>query len=96
MKYRWGGCVVGLALLASCATIGQVIQPPRLSIASGQTAELGRCVELLQQAEKTVEERTQWALSLDERRTQLAAAVSASRWHRLGRALGLGPELKQR
>jgi hypothetical protein len=40
MKYRWGGCVVGLALLASCATIGQVIQPPRLSIASGQTAEL--------------------------------------------------------
>ena len=61
-----------------------------------QTAELGRCVELLQQAEKTVEERTQWALSLDEQRTQLAAAVSASRWHRLGRALGLGPELEQR
>ena len=61
-----------------------------------QTAELGRCVELLQQAEKTVEERTRWAMSLDEERTHLAAAVSASRWHRLGRALGLGPELKQR
>ena len=61
-----------------------------------QTAELGRCAELLQQAEKTVEERTQWALSLDEERNQLAAAVSASRWLRVGRVLGLGPELKSR
>jgi hypothetical protein len=40
MKYRWGGCVVGVVVVASCATLGQVVQPPRLSIASGRTAEL--------------------------------------------------------
>jgi hypothetical protein len=40
MKYRWAGGVVGLVVVASCATLGQVIQPPRLSIASGRTAEL--------------------------------------------------------
>lgn len=61
-----------------------------------QTAELGRCVELLHETEKTLEERTRWAVSLDEERTNLAAAVQASRWIRLGRALGVGPELKQR
>ena len=61
-----------------------------------QTAELGRCVELLHETEKTLEERTQWAVSLNEERTSLAAAVQASRWIRLGRALGVGPELKQR
>ena len=61
-----------------------------------QTAELGRCVELLQKAEATVEERTRWAMSLDEERTHLQAALAGSRWLRLGRAVGLGPELKQR
>lgn len=64
-----------------------------------QTAELGRCVEALHQTEATLEERTRWALSLDEQRVQLEAAladVQASRWVRLGRAVGLGPELQNR
>ena len=64
-----------------------------------QTAELGKCVELLQKAEKTVEERTVWAQRLERQVAQLEeqiALVSASRWLRLGRRLGLGPELAGR
>ncbi|HUS05373.1 MAG TPA: methyltransferase domain-containing protein [Bryobacteraceae bacterium] len=49
--------------------------------------ELVRCVELLHEAEKTMEERTRWALQLDAERQQ----IEASRWTRLGRKLGLGP-----
>jgi hypothetical protein len=52
--------------------------------------------EHLKQAERTVEERTRWAQALSaekERLEQMLAAVSASRWHGLGRKLGLGPKL---
>jgi hypothetical protein len=64
-----------------------------------QTVELGKCVELLQQSGKTVEERTLWAQRLERQVAQLEeqiALVSASRWLRLGRRLGLGPELAGR
>jgi predicted nucleic acid-binding Zn-ribbon protein len=54
-----------------------------------QSDELVQCVELLHQAEATVEERTKWALDLDA----ALSAVQASRWVRMGRAVGLGPEL---
>ena len=58
--------------------------------------ELARCVQLLDAAEKTVVERTEWAKRLDEERQQLEAlllGVKTSRWIRLGRTIGLGPEL---
>ena len=58
--------------------------------------ELARCVQLLDQAEARVVERTQWAQQLDARVKQLEEAlamVRASRWVRLGRKLGVGPEL---
>lgn len=60
--------------------------------------ELARCVELLHEAERTVEERTLWAQRLDAEVRRLEAQLSlvqASRWVRLGRKLGLGPELAQ-
>jgi hypothetical protein len=40
MKYRYVGWVAGVVVVASCATLGQVIQAPRLSVASGRQAQL--------------------------------------------------------
>ena len=60
--------------------------------------ELVKCVALLQESEKLAEERTNWALALQKEIDDLQArlsAVSASRWYRMGRTLGLGPELRQ-
>jgi hypothetical protein len=54
-------------------------------------------VELLHSTEATLEERTRWAMGLDEEAARLrakVAGVQASRWMRLGRAVGLGPELQ--
>jgi SAM-dependent methyltransferase len=63
--------------------------------------ELSRCVDLLHQAEATVDERTLWAQSADAKRAELAQQVDkllaqmemirASRWLKLGRKVGLGP-----
>jgi SAM-dependent methyltransferase len=64
-----------------------------------QTAELARCVEILHQTEATLEERTRWAMALNEQREELEgllAAARASRWLRIGRVAGLGPELQTR
>jgi hypothetical protein len=62
-----------------------------------RSVELARCVELLHAAEATVEERTAWAQRLDQEleevRGQLGL-VRASRWVRMGRLLGLGPDLR--
>ena len=61
-----------------------------------QTGELGKAVEALHHTEEELEERTRWALSLQEeaaRLAQLLALVRGSRWVRLGRQVGLGPEL---
>ncbi|MFN7925487.1 MAG: methyltransferase domain-containing protein [Bryobacteraceae bacterium] len=59
--------------------------------------ELGECVKLLDQAEKTVEERTVWARKLQIEIEQLQArlsSVQASRWYRVGRRFGLGPDVR--
>jgi SAM-dependent methyltransferase len=61
-----------------------------------QTAELGKCVEILHATEAEVEERTKWALDLESRRVALEsklAMLEASRWIRLGRSLGVGPQV---
>lgn len=61
-----------------------------------QSEELARCVEILHQTEATLEERTRWALALNEEKLRLEGLLKAaqhSRWLRLGRRLGLGPEL---
>ena len=58
--------------------------------------ELVRCLELLQAAETTVEERTLWAQRTEKLRTDLAAQldlIRQSRWIRLGRKFRLGPSL---
>jgi 2-polyprenyl-3-methyl-5-hydroxy-6-metoxy-1,4-benzoquinol methylase len=56
--------------------------------------ELAAAVKLLDTAEQTVIERTQWAQQLERNMQALEAQVSAmraSRWVKLGRSLGLGP-----
>jgi SAM-dependent methyltransferase len=61
-----------------------------------KVAELAAAVELLHQAESTVEERTRWAQGLTEQVEQLESAMRAagsSRWVRLGRRIGVGPVL---
>jgi SAM-dependent methyltransferase len=61
--------------------------------------ELAHCVDVLHQTEKTVEERTVWAQTLSarvERLELLLGLVEGSRWFKLGRAFGLGPELRQK
>lgn len=61
------------------------------------TGDLRACAEALQQADKNFEERTDWALQLqrenEELKAQLASA-QASRWVRLGKKLGVGPEIR--
>ena len=59
--------------------------------------ELAECVRVLHETERTVEERTNWALKLDEQIRQLDASlhlVRTSRWVKLGNALGMGPHLR--
>jgi SAM-dependent methyltransferase len=61
-----------------------------------RSADLARCVEILHETERTVEERTLWAQGLQKQVTQLEeqmALLRASRWLKLGRRIGLGPEL---
>jgi protein-L-isoaspartate O-methyltransferase len=61
-----------------------------------QTGELGKAVEALHHTEAELEERTRWALSLQDeaaRLAQLLAVVRGSRWVKLGRKVGVGPEL---
>ena len=59
--------------------------------------ELASCVDLLHQAEKTIEERTAWAHKLKLEAYQLEKQVilmKESRWVKLGRKFGLGPDLR--
>ena len=59
-----------------------------------QAKELELAVEALHRTEKDLEERTAWALRLQEEGRQLEQQVAlfrASRWVRLGRKVGLGP-----
>ena len=59
--------------------------------------ELTEAVRFLEQAEATVIERTNWALGLQQRvqflETQLAM-IRDSRWVKLGRSVGVGPQVK--
>lgn len=59
--------------------------------------ELAQCVELLKAAETSLEERTAWALQLSKEREDILTQlnlVQASRWYRMGRKFGLGPEVR--
>jgi ubiquinone/menaquinone biosynthesis C-methylase UbiE len=56
---------------------------------AAKCAELAEAVRLLDQAEATVTERTEWARSLDRTLTE----VAQSRWVRFGRSFGLGPQV---
>jgi SAM-dependent methyltransferase len=61
-------------------------------------AELAEAVRLLDRAETTVIERTDWARRLDIQSQETAAQlemVRQSRWLKLGRKLGLGPHVKE-
>jgi hypothetical protein len=61
--------------------------------------ELQRSVDLLHQAESTLEERTKWALSLQQQVEEIERQLSmvrASRWMKAGRAIGLGPEIQEK
>jgi ubiquinone/menaquinone biosynthesis C-methylase UbiE len=64
---------------------------------SSATHELTETLRLLKTAEETVVERTNWAQRLDAEKQVLETRLSGvreSRWVRLGRTLGLGPDLK--
>lgn len=61
-------------------------------------AELAETVRLLDRAEATVVERTDWARGLDAQLQGTIAQlemVRQSRWLKLGRQLGLGPQVKE-
>ena len=60
--------------------------------------ELSEAVRILHETESTLEERTRWALDLQarlEHAESLVAAARTSRWLRLGRAAGVGPDLSK-
>ena len=62
---------------------------------AAKVKELGECVELLHQAETTMEERTAWAQELAASIQTLQDTLTAaqgSRWIRLGRTFGIGPD----
>jgi SAM-dependent methyltransferase len=62
-----------------------------------RSRELARCVELLDKAEATVVERTQWAQAAQRENAELQnrlAMFETSRWLRVGRVMGLGPPAK--
>jgi len=63
-----------------------------------RTQQLAEAVRLLDIAEATVVERTDWARRLDTQLRETAAQlemVRQSRWLKLGRQLGLGPQVKE-
>lgn len=65
---------------------------------AGRVAELSKCVDVLHETERTLEERTRWALELQRQVEVLQASVArfrASRWVRLGQTFRLGPEERE-
>jgi ubiquinone biosynthesis O-methyltransferase len=61
-----------------------------------QTDELSKAVAALEQTEKELTERTEWAQQLDEEKRRLEdqlTLVRSSRWVKLGRKVGVGPAL---
>jgi len=64
---------------------------------TAKAEELAKCVAMLHENETLVEERTKWALDLQKQVEALETQVSSvvgSRWYKMGRTLGLGPELR--
>ena len=60
--------------------------------------QLAETVRLLDRAEATVIERTEWARGLDAQLREISAQldlIRQSRWLKLGRHFGLGPRLKE-
>jgi ubiquinone/menaquinone biosynthesis C-methylase UbiE len=60
--------------------------------------ELADCVGLLNAANSTVSERTVWAQTAEAQRAELAARLEMirdSRWVKMGRTVGLGPDLSK-
>lgn len=84
---------------SSAASAAAAANINRLETALSEThAELARCVGLLHESEKTVEERTLWAQNLQARIEHLEstlAALQQSRWLRFGRKIGVGPDISQ-
>jgi len=71
-----------------------VLDTERRITAEMQTRALA--VEALDRTEKELQERTAWAMQLREEARRLEGQLAmfrASRWVRLGRSLGLGPEV---
>ncbi len=70
----------------------------RLSAALAQKCdELAETVQLLDRAEATVVERTEWAQDLDrslQHANQRLRMIADSRWIKLGRAAGIGPKIE--
>ncbi len=63
---------------------------------TAKCAELAETVRLLDAAEATVVERTRWAQELDARLQPLEAQfrlLRESRWLKLGKTVGLGPQV---
>ncbi len=63
-----------------------------------RAAQLAETVRLLDRAEATVVERTEWARKLDKQLQETAAQLALirdSRWLKLGRHFGLGPRIKE-
>jgi SAM-dependent methyltransferase len=61
-----------------------------------QTAELVKAVEALHHTEKELGDRTAWALRLEKEAAELGrqlTLVRGSRWMKLGRKIGVGPDL---
>ena len=60
--------------------------------------ELADCVKLLDASDATVRERTIWAQTAEAQRAELAARlemIRESRWVKMGRTVGLGPDLSK-
>ncbi|HSB17242.1 MAG TPA: methyltransferase domain-containing protein [Bryobacteraceae bacterium] len=58
--------------------------------------ELAKCVDVLHETEKTLDERTTWAFGLQKQVRDVEyqlALVRGSRWMKLGNAFGIGPPL---
>ncbi len=63
---------------------------------AARAEHLAATVRLLDAAEATIIERTEWAQNLDSQLGQLRAQlemIRQSRWLRLGRTVGLGPNV---
>lgn len=61
-----------------------------------QTRELAKAVQMLNEREDELNKRTEWALDLQQRLQAAEAQLGMarlSRWVRVGRAIGVGPEL---